>query len=181
MKNGTVHTNVVLAVFFLLLFLSFFSGCMDSAEETKPEMDFVFTTIDGRERSLSDYFGTVLVVDLMGVNCPPCLYQMFELVKISENYSRQDVTIISINVWISRGETRELLLEYIDAFKQELNISLDWVFGVDDALGTIERTYAKEGVPTLYILDKKGNIYYTQVGYESYSTLKIKLDELLNT
>ena len=109
------------------------------------------------------------------------MYQMFELKKIEENYSRNQVIILSIDVWIQQGETPELIQNYISAFKQQANIDLNWTFGMDDRQGTIAKVYAKNGVPTLYIIDEKGNIYYSHFGYEPYSTLKIKIDELLNT
>jgi hypothetical protein len=104
---------------------------------------------------------------------------MFELKKISENYSKNDVTILSIDVWVSSGETASLLQDTIDAFKNQVNMTLDWSFGLDDLQGTIQNTYASAGVPTLYIFDKKGNIYYSHVGYEEYSSLAAKLDEVL--
>jgi ABC-type glycerol-3-phosphate transport system substrate-binding protein len=107
------------------------------------------------------------------------MYQMFDLKKISENYSSNDVSLLSIDVWVSNGETASMLQDMIDAFKKQANLTVDWTFGLDDAQGTIENTYASEGVPTLYIYDKKGNIYYSHVGYESYTDLEIKIDEAL--
>ncbi len=141
--------------------------------------DFIFTTLDGEIKNLSDYQGTVIVLDCMAVNCQPCMLQMFELKKISENYSTNDVIILSIDVWVSNGETASMLQDTIDAFKNQLNITLDWTFGLDDPQGTLQSTYASEGVPTLYIFDKNGNIYYSHVGYEKYAVLSSKLDEVL--
>jgi len=61
--------------------------------------DFVFETIDGQQMHLSDFYGKVILLDLMGVNCQPCWYQLLVLKQISENYSN-DVAIISIDVWV---------------------------------------------------------------------------------
>ncbi|HWR27850.1 MAG TPA: hypothetical protein VN377_05390, partial [Candidatus Thermoplasmatota archaeon] len=109
----------------------------------------------------------------------PCLSQMFELKKISENYSTDDVAILSIDVWVSNGETSTMLQDLINEFKNQVNVTLDWTFGLDDPEGTIENAYASGGVPSLYIYDKKGNIYYSHVGYESYADLSTKIDEVL--
>jgi hypothetical protein len=105
---------------------------------------------------------------------------MFELKKISENYSKNDVIILSIDVWVSSGETASMLQDTIDEFKNQVNVTLDWTFGLDDLQGTIQNTYASAGVPTLYIFDKKGNIYYSHVGYEDYVILASKLDLVLS-
>jgi thiol-disulfide isomerase/thioredoxin len=166
-----------LFVVLLFIFLLFFAGCTEEKNDT--DDDFSFRTLDGETKHLSDFYGKVVVLDCMAVNCQPCIYQMFELKKISENYSNNDVSLLSIDVWVSNGETASMLQDMIDAFENQANLTVDWTFGLDDAQGTIENTYASEGVPTLYIYDKKGNIYYSHVGYESYTDLEIKIDEAL--
>ena len=162
---------------FLFFFLTVFAGCTE--EKSNTGEDFTFTSLDGETKHLSDFYGKVIVLDCMAVNCQPCMRQMFELKKISENYSKNDVSILSIDVWVSSGETAFMLQSVIDAFKNQVNLTLDWTFGLDDSQGTIQNTYASTGVPTLYILDKKGNIYYSHVGYESYIELAKKIDETI--
>lgn len=165
---------------FALLFLIFFvifAGCTEEENETGD--DFSFVTLDGETKHLHDYHGKVVVLDCMAVNCQPCVYQMFELKKIKENYSSNDVVILSIDVWVSNGETASMLQEMITAFETQANLTLNWTFGLDDLEGTIENSYASEGVPALYIYDKKGNIYYSHMGYETYANLSIKIDEAL--
>jgi len=81
---------------------------------------------------------------------------------------------------VSNGENASMLQGLIDAFEGQANLTLDWIFGLDDPEGTLENRYATQGVPSLYIYDKKGNIYYSHVGYESYTDLKIKIDEALS-
>jgi len=164
-------------IVFLFMVLLFFSGCTEEKNDTGD--DFSFITLGGEMKRLSDFSGKVVVLDCMAVNCQPCMSQMFELKKISENYSTNDVVILSIDVWVSNGETAFMLQEMINEFKKQVNITLDWTFGLDDPEGTIENTYATEGVPSLYIYDKKGNIYYSHVGYESYADLATKIDEAL--
>jgi len=161
-----------------MIVLPIFSGCTEQSTNGSG-MDVTFTTLNGQTKHLHEYYGKIIVLDLMGANCQPCMYQMFELKKLSENYTRDQLTIISIDVWVSLGENAILLQQYLNAFKQQVNVSLDWTFGLDDTQGTITHQYASEGVPTLYILDTKGNVYYSHVGYEAYATLASTIDELL--
>jgi thiol-disulfide isomerase/thioredoxin len=165
----------IAAVFCIIL--TTLTGCTEKDNQTGD--DFTFVTLDGETQRLSDFYGKVIVLDCMAVNCQPCMYQMFELKKISENYSNDDVSILSIDVWVSNGETATMLQDMLDMFKSQANLTLDWTFGLDDAEGTIQNTYAPDGVPTLYVIDKKGNIYYSHVGYESYTSLAVTLDEAL--
>jgi thiol-disulfide isomerase/thioredoxin len=168
----------VLFLVFLFIFLIVFAGCTE--EKSTTGEDFSFTTLDGETKHLSDFYGKVIVLDCMAVNCQPCARQILELKKISENYSVDEVMILSIDVWVAGGENADLLGQYIAAFHDQLDMDLNWTFGLDDTNGTIQNVYAPQGVPTLYILDKNGNIYYSHVGYEDYSVLASKLDQVLS-
>jgi thiol-disulfide isomerase/thioredoxin len=158
------------------------SGCLESPENDTVDEgeDFSFIPLNGTIKRLSDYRGNVVVLDLMRViSCDPCLYEFLELKKISENYSNNDVVIISIDV--NTYESAQDVQTTIDGFKQQLDIELDWIFGMDD--GSIWEKYhitTPGGVPTLYIFDKNGKIYYSNEGYEPYSLLASKIDELLS-
>jgi len=177
MISGIKKPSVLFLVF-LFFFLAVFAGCTEEKNNTGE--DFSFTALDGETKHLSDFYGKAIVLDCMAVNCQPCMFQMFELKKISENYSKNDAIILSIDVWVSSGETASMLQDTIDEFKNQVNVTLDWTFGLDDLHGTIQNTYASAGVPTLYIFDKKGNIYYSHVGYEDYVILASKLDMVLS-
>jgi thiol-disulfide isomerase/thioredoxin len=177
MTISGIKKKPVLILVFLFFFLTVFAGCTEQKSNTGE--DFVFKSLDGEAKHLSDFYGKVIVLDCMAVNCQPCMYQMLELKKISENYSKNDVIILSVDVWVSSGETASMLQDMIDAFKNQINLTLDWTFGLDGLNGTIQKTYASTGVPTLYIFDKKGNIYYSHVGYEPYTDLAVKIDEVI--
>jgi len=177
MMKNIVKCVPVFFICFVLLFIGWFSGCTEN-KITYME-DIPFTALDGQIRHLSEFSGKVLLLDLMGVNCQPCALQMMQLIKVSENYSSDQVAILSIDVWVASGENAELLQKYITAFHDQVGVDLNWTFGLDDVNGSIEKVYASTGVPTLYIFDKKGNIYYSHVGYEEYSSIAIKLDEIL--
>jgi thiol-disulfide isomerase/thioredoxin len=178
MMISGIKKELVLLLVFLVIFLTVFAGCTE--EKSYSGEDFVFTTLSGETKYLSEYSGKVIVLDCMAVNCQPCMRQMLELKKVSENYSRNDVVILSIDVWVSSGETASMLQGIIDEFKNQMNVTLDWTFGLDNSQGTIENIYASTGVPSLYIFDKKGNIYYSHVGYESFTELSKKIDESLS-
>jgi peroxiredoxin len=171
-------------ILFLIFGIALVSGCLESSDNNSDNgsnggIDFSFTTIQGEEKHLSDYRGNIVVVDLMGVMCQPCQAQMYELKKVSENYSHQNVEIISIDVWVFNGETADLVHQLIEAFDEQVNLQLDWTFALDDAQGTIFQQYTQGGVPSLHIIDTKGNIYYSHYSYTDYATLASKLDELI--
>ena len=175
------HVRLIAPCFMivLLFFTLLFSGCTQSNKTQTTGEDFPFTTLTGETTHLHNYYGNVIVLDLMAVNCQPCMMEMLALHQIYQNYTSKNVTVLSIDVWVMSGETSALLQQYLNEFRVQINLSLDWTFGLDDTRGTIEQKYASEGVPTLYVLDTKGNIYYSHVGYEDYATLSSTLDEIL--
>jgi thiol-disulfide isomerase/thioredoxin len=162
-----------------LLCLTFFLGCTE--KKIPAGDDFTFTTIDGQVRHLRDYHGNVILLDCMAVNCYWCDQQMPGLDKISREYG-ETVTILSIDVWTTGqyAETAEQLTDHLNELRSMKNLSLNWTFGLDDSKGTIQNIYAPKGIPAVYIFDIKGNIYYSHVGYEDYSVLASKLDEVLS-
>jgi thiol-disulfide isomerase/thioredoxin len=113
----TIKTlKISLAIFLcsIFIFTIWFAGCTEK-KITYIE-DVTFTDLEGQTRHLSEFSGKILLLDLMGVNCQPCALQMSQLKKISQNYSSDQVTIISLDVWVKNGETAELLRQYIAAF-----------------------------------------------------------------
>jgi len=154
-----------------LLLSSILSGCLESSTNNGAEdngEDFVFTAVNGTVKHLSDYRG---------------MAQMLEFEKAYENYSRDDLEIISIN--IESTETLPYIQDFIanpePHYPSEYhghNFNFDWVFGNDG--GSIWQEYMIQGyIPTLYIFDQNGNIYHSEESYHPYSTLVEKIDELL--
>ena len=181
-------SSLIPIILILVLLTSFFTGCIDvssddgSSSNNSNGEEFEFYLLNGGKKKISEYRGKYVLIDLFGVRCPPCQNQMLVLTQIFKDYKDTDLEIISINVWIILGETAELTEQFIYEAK-EAKIYLNWTFGLDDPSGTIFNKYVPPdaGVPMLYILDKNGNIYYSNVGYTDYSALTGKLDELLNS
>lgn len=175
----------IVFILFILILMSFLTGCIEtnnnsndnnSSKDWGDAPDFSLKTLKGNTITLSNYLGDVILVDLMAVDCQFCVYMMPDLKQISQNYT--DVVIISVDVY--SYETEEYLQSFIDAFKEQLGIVLDWNFGKDSD-GSISQKYLgpMEGIPKLVLIDQNGNIYYEFMGYTQYSEIKNKLDEIV--
>ena len=76
-----------------------------TAESLGESLDFTVTTFNNEEFTLSEHRGEVVLLDIMGVGCPPCEMQMPELQKIKQEKG-EDITILSVDVRYT-GETEE--------------------------------------------------------------------------
>ena len=81
------------------------SAAKGEAESLGAAPDFTVTTFNDEEFTLSDHQGEVVLLDIMGVGCPPCVMQMPVLQEIKKQKG-EDITILSIDVRYT-GETKE--------------------------------------------------------------------------
>ena len=79
------------------------SAIQGTAESLGEALDFTVNTFNNEVFTLSEHLGEIVLLDIMGVGCPPCEYQMPELQKIKQELG-EDITILSVDVYYS-GET----------------------------------------------------------------------------
>ncbi|MEE9572723.1 MAG: hypothetical protein V3W20_06745, partial [Candidatus Neomarinimicrobiota bacterium] len=126
----------------------------------------------------------------------------FALEAIYNDYSSDDLVIISIYVWMYRETVEDInnlldayscvspcdaeedftqisLRDYKQYYGKQNGMELKWLIGYDDSEGTLYYKYGQNGIPYILILDKNGNIYYSNPGYADYYSITEKLDELI--
>jgi len=164
--------RIISVIVLLILFTSLLTGCVkkDDANNDEPVAgaeEFSFTALDGSTKSLSDYRGKVVVLDMWAAWCSPCQYQMFELLKAYDFYDHDDLEIISVNVDIR--EDAALIQSFIDEYAKQ-GYDLSWVFGQDD--DSISEKYMKEGaLPTIVIFDQEGRLHFRKAGLCFFSEI----------
>lgn len=123
--------------------------------------DFEFKTIDGTMAKLSDYRGSVVILNFWASWCGYCVQEMPDMDKIVAAYP--DVTVIAIN----RGDSTSTAISAAEKF----NYSFVW--GLDED-GSIETLYPADGIPYSIIIDANGTIVQVFNGSSSdmYSYFK---------
>jgi cytochrome oxidase Cu insertion factor (SCO1/SenC/PrrC family) len=153
----------------LLLCLS--APMINQAECNDRAKDFQLKDIDGNNFSLSDFRGKVVVLEFFASKCGPCKSQLMELREIRSAYPEDRLEIVSIS-FDPRADTDEILREL------SKNVSVTWIMA-RDTIG-ISDVYGADIAPTIYLIDKDGDIRYTSPGLTKSDRLMPKIDELLS-
>ena len=177
---------LILTIIVITLSVTIFSGCTTTEENIDTGDNFSFTLLDESTAQLKDYRGKVVIIDLWATWCQPCQYQMLELEKAYENYTRDELEILSINT--DNRETINQIQDFIDQF-EEYGYLLDWVFAKE--LDDLSEYNPAASIPRLVMFDQEGQIHWEHNGLTFYSELpdgwtgektllKEKIDELIN-
>ena len=117
--------------------------------------DFTVEMLDGSKVTLSALQGKPTLLIFWATWCPPCRLELSKLQEhIIDRYGDK------INVLpISRGEERAKVKEYISKMCYTFAVGLD-------GDQSIYRKYATNYIPRCFVIDAKGKVLYSGVGYD---------------
>ena len=125
----------------------------------KPAIDFALKGLDGKIVKLSELKGKVVVIDFWATWCGPCKASFPFLQQVYNKYKENpNVVILALNTWEREaGAEREALVK---KFMEENK----YTFPVLYDEGFVEK-YGVEGIPTKFVIDKKGMIQFKSIGF----------------
>ncbi len=156
MKQSFFKWFVVLGLCFVLLFL--LSSCGKEKEEStlSSAPNFTLQTLDGKEVTLSELKGKVILLDFWATWCGPCRESIPHLIQLYKNYQKDGLVVIGMNV--EKGE-----MDTVRRFVKSLDIPYPITLSPDE----VQRDYRVSGLPTTILIDKQGRIREKMVGFTS--------------
>jgi thiol-disulfide isomerase/thioredoxin/Flp pilus assembly protein TadD len=143
----------------------------------KPAIQFTLKDIAGKTVKLSDLTGKVVVIDFWATWCGPCRESFPAFQKVYDKYkSNTLVAMYALDTWERVGgkEREELVRKFLTDNKYTFPVLYDD--------GVVEK-YNVEGIPTKFVIDKKGEIAFKSVGFsgadEMITELSTQIDVLL--
>ena len=133
--------------------------------QMKDAPDFTLKTLDGKSVTLSALKGKIVILDLWSTWCGPCLASFAGMQKaIDALKDRNDVCFYFINTFEHMEPEARLqkIKQTIMNKKVNFNVLLDEQTGNDY---TVASLYSVTSIPSKIIIDKKGKIYSTLVGF----------------
>ena len=120
-----------------------------------PAVDFELENMDEESRRFSNYRGKVVLLNFWATWCPPCVREMPSMERLHQQVDAEDFNVVAVNQMEDADQ--------VFAFTGQLDI--DPTFEIlFDKKSLVSSAYAVRGLPTTYLIDKKGNIRYRAVG-----------------
>ncbi len=118
----------------------------------KPSPSFTLQDLNGKQVSLSDFKGKVVLLDFWATWCGPCRRAIPHLEALHRKYKDEGLVVIGIN--------HERDHDKVKAFARD-HISYITLLDANEQF----TEYGIKGIPTLYYIDREGKVRYRDVGY----------------
>lgn len=118
----------------------------------KPAPAFTLTGVKGSTISLARYKGKVVLLDFWATWCRPCRIEMPLVQKLYDEFKAKGLVVFGVNLMEEPAQVKRFLAENGIGFPVLL-----------DRDGKVAGRYKAEGIPTLVIIGKDGNVssYFT--------------------
>ena len=131
--------------------------------------EFSLRDLDGKPYSLSDAKGKVIILDFWATWCPPCRMEIPHFQALHEEYSAKGLEVIGIA--LDRGGVSD-----VRPFVRANGVTYPILIG--DQKVTADYGGIR-GIPTTFVIDRKGRIVQKFVGYRSKEVFESAIQELL--
>jgi thiol-disulfide isomerase/thioredoxin len=162
----------IIAYIILASFPGLFSSCFYHPEpavnigQTAPL--FKLSDLDGREISLENFKGKIVLLDFWATWCAPCRMTMPVIEKLAKEYP-DDMVVLAVNL----HESKDAVEKY--AFEHAISTQI-----LLDEEGMVSATYGAYAIPMNFLIDRSGVVRHIQTGYGSNmaSRMRAQIEQL---
>jgi len=133
--------------------------------------DFTLPGLDGGKTSLSQYRGKVVLLDFFYRSCYPCMLAIPGLQELHHQLHDSGLVVLGVNPFDTATAT-------LQGFLTSRGVQYPVLIDADKA---VVKTWIVRAYPTLYLIDRKGNIRFNQIGFskETEAAVASRVRELL--
>ncbi len=112
-------------------------------------------------RTLSDYKGQVVLLNVWATWCPPCQVEMPSIEKLYRSYGPKGLKVVAVSIDDAVSE------DSIRAFARDYGMSFEVLH---DPQGKIEQQYQTTGYPETFVIGRDGVIRKKWIGAADWSS-----------
>lgn len=147
-----------------------YSATLYPAQKEAKAQDFTVTLLNGDSFTLSEQQGKVVIMNIWATWCAPCHDETPDFVDLYNEYKDEGLVILGVSI-DEQGKS------VVKPFMEKYDVN--YPMFIDD--GSIMDKYGPTmGIPTTYIVNKKGNLQYFAVGALTQKELEPRINRLLN-
>lgn len=144
----------------------------DEATQKIKAPDFTALDYEGNEVTLNDYIGTPIVLNFWASWCLPCRHEMPHFNKVSEEYEKDELLFLMVDLAEGSMETVESGKKYVE----ENGFTFTVLFDTEQDAAV---TYGIRSIPCTAFIDKDGYIIEGVVGSIDEDTLRYYVSLIL--
>jgi thiol-disulfide isomerase/thioredoxin len=130
---------------------------------------------NNKEVKLKDYIGKYMVLEVWETWCPACKKSIPELIKFNQNYPKLNKLKNNVVFFSFLSNSSGSNNDIINFIKQN---GINYPVLLDNNY-YIGKNFGAKYIPSLFIVDKDGNLRYTKVGPETSSILQAELLKMI--
>jgi cytochrome c biogenesis protein CcmG, thiol:disulfide interchange protein DsbE len=128
-----------------------------------PAPDFRAVTVDSqpRVRTLADYKGNVVLLNVWATWCGPCRVEMPSMEAVHKDFASQGLRVVAVSIDQIAGPPQ------IREFARELGLTFEILH---DSAQSIVRSYQVNGYPQSFVIGRDGTIRRKWIGAENWNS-----------
>jgi cytochrome c biogenesis protein CcmG/thiol:disulfide interchange protein DsbE len=162
----------VLAVYVILIFSTIMlSNCTRPPSESGAGIEigsrapnFKLFDLSGKEVSLNQYKGKIVLLDFWATWCGPCRMTMPLLERLQKEYSD-----VMVQMAINLQEPKDVVRDYVLAQGIHALVLLD-------ESGSVGEAYGADAIPRQVVIDKEGVVRYIQTGFSARMSSQLRAE-----
>ncbi|MNR03168.1 Thiol-disulfide oxidoreductase ResA [compost metagenome] len=142
----------------------------------EPAAGFTLTDLNGKQVSLADYKGKIVILDFWATWCGPCKAS-FPAMQMAVNKYKDDenVKFLFIHTWEKVADPVKDASDYIKSMKYSFEVLMD-VKDADTKVNKVVSSYKVNGIPAKFVIDAAGNVRFKLTGFDGSNEAAV--DEL---